>query len=67
MEAVLLLAVPPIVALGAIVTWVARPDRHRDAALRVTLIVTVCVTALEAMVGAMMLGFLYLLARSDFD
>jgi hypothetical protein len=62
-----LLAIPPVVALGVIGTWVARPDLHRDATLRGALIVSVSIAAIEAMVGALGVGFLWLVSRSNLD
>jgi hypothetical protein len=62
-----LLAIPPVIALGVMSTWVARPDLHRDATLRGALIVSVSIAAIEAMVGALGVGFLWLVSRSNLD
>ena len=63
----MLLAIPPAVALGVIGTWLARPDFHGEPVLRGALIVSVCIAAIEALVGALILGFLWLLSSSNFE
>lgn len=62
-----LLAIPPAVALGVVATWLLRPDLHRDPTLRGALIVSVCIVSIEALVGALILGFLLLLSTSNLD
>jgi hypothetical protein len=61
------LAIPPAVALGGIVTWLARPGLHRDPTLRGAHIVSVCVATIEGLDGALILGFLSLLSTSNVD
>jgi hypothetical protein len=63
----LLLAIPPLVALGVGVSWVFRPDLHRDAALRGALIVSVSIAGIEVILGALAVAFLWLLSTSSLD
>jgi hypothetical protein len=62
-----LLAIPPVVALGVIGAWLARPDLHRDATLRGALIVSVCVAGIEVLLGALAIGFMWLVSTSNLD
>jgi hypothetical protein len=62
-----LLVIPHAIALGVIGTWLARPDLHRDATLRGVLIVSVSVAAIEAMLAALAIGFLWILSTSTLD
>ena len=59
-----LLAIPPVVALGVAGTWLTRPDLHRDATLRTALIVSVSVAAIEVMLGLLAVGVLWLISTS---
>ena len=63
----LLVAIPPVVALGVMAAWLARPDLRRDPTLRGALIVSVCIAGVEALMGVLGLGFLWLLSNSNVD
>ena len=56
--------IPPLAAAVAVVGWLAAPRLRRVGAFRGVLIVAVGLTALEAMVGALLLGFLVLFSLS---
>jgi hypothetical protein len=62
-----LIAIPPLVALGVGATWMFQPDLRRDATLRGALIVSVSVAAIEAILGALAVGFLWLMSMSNLD
>ena len=55
-------ALPPVVAVSALMLYVSSSERRRDARVRATLILAVCVTAIEAMLVALALVFLLILA-----
>lgn len=57
------MAIPPMVAFVTVLTYVFAPHR-RDTGLRSVLIVSVALTALEAMVLALLFGFLVLFSAS---
>lgn len=59
-----MMAAPPLVALVTVLTYVLAPRRRRDPGLRSVLIVSVALTALEAMVLALLFGFLVLFSSS---
>jgi hypothetical protein len=58
------IAIPPLVAFVAVLTYVLAPHRRRDTGLRSVLIVSVAFTALEAMVLALLFSFLVLFSIS---
>jgi hypothetical protein len=62
-----LIAIPPLVALGVGATWAFRSDLRRDATLRGALIVSVSLAAIEAILGVLAVGFLWLLSTSNLD
>jgi hypothetical protein len=62
-----LLATPPAVAILVVLTWLLRPDLHRDATLRGALIASVCIAGIEALLGVVAAGFLWFLSRSNLD
>lgn len=53
-------AIPALVALVAVVLWIAAPDLRRNPALRAVLIVAAALTAAELMLGAIVFGVFYL-------
>jgi hypothetical protein len=59
-----LLAIPPLVASVSVVAYAASPRRRREPGLRSVLIASVALTAIEAMLLALMFGFLLLWAAS---
>ena len=62
-----LLATPPAVAVLVVVTWVLRPDLHRDATLRGALIASMCIAGIEALLAVLAAGFLWFLSRANLD
>jgi hypothetical protein len=62
-----LLATPPAVAVLVGMTWLLRPDLHRDATLRGALIVSICIAGIEALLAVLGLAFLWFLSRSNLD
>jgi len=61
------LATPPAVAVLVVVTWLRRPDLHRDPTLRGALIVSVAIAGIEALTGILTVAFLWFLSRSQLD
>jgi hypothetical protein len=57
-----LAAIAPVVAVVSGLLWARSPRLQRDAVVRGALIVAVSLTAIEALVGALIVGFVLLLA-----